>query len=50
MASTLLTRRAMTCSTYGPLCWIPTRRISNAFISAEGEVVRSPDWVCIPTF
>lgn len=25
-------------------------RISNAFISAEAEVVRSPGWVCIPTF
>ena len=56
MASTLLTRRAMTSSMYDPICWIPTRRIlsssriSNAFISAEAEVVRSPGWVCIPTF
>ena len=48
MTSVFLTRRAMTCSMYGPICWIPTRRIlsssriSNAFISAEAEVVRSP--------
>ena len=56
MASTLLTRRAMTCSMYGPICWIPTRRIlsssriSKAFISAEAEVVCAQGWVCIPTF
>ena len=29
---------------------LSSSRISKAFISAEGEVVRSPDWVCIPTF
>ncbi len=56
MTSVFLTRRAITCSMYGPLCWIPTRRIlsssriSKAFISAEAEVARSPGWVCIPTF
>ena len=56
MTSVFLTRRAITCSMYGPLCWIPTRRIlsssriSKAFISAEAEVVCTQGWVCIPTF
>ena len=56
MTSVFLTRRAMTCSMYGPICGIPTRRIlsssriSKAFISAEAEVVCAQGWVCIPTF